>query len=397
MKKRIVFVIPSLDAGGGEKSLVNLLNCIDFNQYEVDLILLNKKGLFLNSIPHNVSIIKIEGNYIDFTKGLFESVLCFFIQFKFSLLFNRILYWLKNRIYKNKAKAEQSSWKNLSASISYIHNEYDVAIAFLEKSSIYFTVDKLNATKKIGWIHTNYSSSGMSADFDKNYFDKLNYIVGVSLECEENLKFNFPEFKNKIKTIHNIVSPTVIYLLANEVVLDCNFESLSNAIVTIARLSHEKGCDLVIETGSILKKANVDFKWFIIGEGQERDHLESKIKEYNLENNVILLGLKSNPYPYLKAATLYVQPSRYEGKSIAIDEAKILNKPIVVTNFSTAKDQIQHQLNGIITDMNPDALATAISNLLNDKNLQRSLAENLSQEQLGTEDEIHKIYQLINE
>lgn len=397
MKKSIVFVIPSLDAGGGEKSLVNLLNCIDFNQYEVDLILLNKKGIFLNSIPHKVRIVEIEGNYTDFIKGLFESVLGFLIQFKIGLFFHRISYWFKNSIYINKAKAEQYSWRNLSASIPYIHNEYDVAIAFLEKSSIYFTVDKLNARKKIGWIHTNYSSSGMSPAFDKNYFDKLNCIVGVSPECEENLKFNFPEFKTKIKTIYNIVSSTVIHLLANEVVLDYNFESLSNSIVTIARLSHEKGCDLVIETGALLKKANVDFKWFIIGEGQERDKLESKIKEYNLENNVVLLGLKSNPYPYLKAATLYVQPSRYEGKSIAIDEAKILNKPIIVTNFSTAKDQIQHQLNGIITDMNPEALATAISNLSNDKNLQKSLAENLAKEQLGTEDEINKIYQLINE
>ncbi len=116
-----------------------------------------------------------------------------------------------------------------------------------------------------------------------------------------------------------------------------------------------------------------------------------------MENDFVLLGLKENPYPYLKAATLYVQPSRYEGKSIAIDEAKILGKPIVVTNFSTAKDQIISNKNGIIVDMNADALATSIANVLEDTNLQNVLIENLAKEKLGTESEINKFYELVNE
>jgi glycosyltransferase involved in cell wall biosynthesis len=107
--------------------------------------------------------------------------------------------------------------------------------------------------------------------------------------------------------------------------------------------------------------------------------------------------LKENPYPYVRQCTLYVQPSRYEGKSIAIDEAKILGKPIVVTNFSTAKDQIKSDVNGIIVEMNPDALATTIATLLVDKQHQNVLVNNLSNEQLGTESEINKLYELLNE
>lgn len=397
MKKRIVFAIPSLAAGGGEKSLVNLLNCIDFKLYEVDLILLNRTGVFLKSLPKEVTIIDLEGDYVDFTKGLFNSIFHFLFKFKIYLILNRIIYSFKNAFLNNKAKAEQYSWNNLSTSIAVLDNEYDVAVSFLEKTSMYFIIDKIKANKKIGWIHTNYSSSGMDPNFDNFYFRRMNAIITVSEECNQDLKVNFPDLKDKISTIYNLISPSLILSMAESKISENVFIDTPRLIVTIARLSYEKGCDLAVMAAEKLLRKNIDFKWLIIGEGGEYSNLKKIIKNNKLEQNMFLIGLRENPYPYLKAAMLYVQPSRYEGKSIAIDEAKILGKPIVVTNFSTAKDQIISNINGIIVDRNADALATTIANVLEDKKLQNALVENLSKEKLGTESEINKFYELVNE
>lgn len=398
MKKSIVFVIPSLAAGGGEKSLVNLLNCIDFRLYDVDLILFKKQGIFLNSIPKEVTIVPIQGDYIDFTKGLFQSITAFFIKFKMRLLAHRLSFYIKNKRITNKAKAEQYSWINISSSIPSFPKKYDAAIAFLEKSSVYFTVEKINAPLKIGWIHTNYSSSGMSSKFDSPYFSQLKALIAVSPECNDNLKLNFHEFSSKIATIYNVVSPDIIRSLSQKTEnIDGRFNDGVPILVTVARLSQEKGCDLAIEAGRIMKENDLAFKWFIIGEGSERVKLENKINEYKLGEHVFLIGLKENPYPYVSGCTIYVQPSRYEGKSIAIEEAKILLKPIVVTDFSTAKDQIESGRTGIIAEMTATGLATTIQNLLDNTELQMQLSSNLANEDLGTENEINKLYTILNE
>ena len=397
MKKNIVFVIPSLTAGGAEKSLVNLLNTIDYTLFNVDLVLLHKKGIFLSMIPSEVTIVKLNLNYNLFSKELITSTLAFFKLRKFNLIYNRILFFAKNKFTKNKAVAEQNSWKNIQKSIDKLPKKYDAAIGFLEKSSIYFAVDKIDAKVKMGWIHTTYSSSGMNAKFDTNYFEKCNAVIAVSPDCEADLQSNFPNLKNKFKTIYNIVSASVIHNLSNQNCDDVLFSNAQNSIVTVARLSSEKGIDLAVETSKILIKKETNFKWFVIGDGQDRENLENKIKEYQLQNHFFLIGLKQNPYPYLKLCTLYVQPSQYEGKSMAIEEAKILCKPIVVTNFTTAKDQINHNENGIIAAMNAESLSNEIINVLQNSNLQEKLRLNLSKEQLGTEQEINKLYEIINE
>lgn len=394
MKKNIVFVIPSLDAGGAEKSLVNLLATVDYSLYTVDLVLFHNQGTFLSLLPKEVTVVHLNSDYVLFTKGLVPSILAFLKKIRLDLALNRILFFLKNKFIKNKAVAEQCSWSNIKKSITVLDKEYDVAIGFLEKSSIYFAIDRIKATKKIGWIHTNYSNSGMDATFDLNYFRKLNYLIGVSPDCASDLKKHFPSISNKVAVVFNIVSARTIQELANEKieeVLD------KNTILTIARLSHEKGIDIAIEASKILKERKLDFQWLVIGEGSERESLENKIKDYHLQNEVQLLGLRQNPYPYLKAAQLYVQPSRYEGKSMAIEEAKILQKPILVTNYATAKDQIEQNKTGIIAALNPQSVAIEIEKLLTNSDIQEKLIVCLSKQNLGTENEIIKLYQMINE
>lgn len=389
--------MPSLDSGGGEKSLINLLTTLDYSLYEVEVRLFARRGLFLDLVPKEVKISEISGDYQHFSKGIVSSILYFITQFKLVLAFHRFVFLIKNSLIKNKAVAEQQTWKNKALTIAKDQDQFDVAIAFIEKSSIYYLVDKISAQKKIGWIHTNYSSSGLNANFDRIYFSQLDYLVTVSPECQQSLNVNFPEIQSKIKVIHNIVSSKTVQQLAAEKVEDTAFQPNDFTIVTVARLSQEKGIDIAAEACKILVQLHPNLKWYVIGEGNERTQLEVFIKENQLEKNFILLGLRANPYPYVKHATMYVQPSRYEGKSIAIDEAKILSKPIVVTGFTTAKDQIDHSKNGIISGNDATQLANDILLVLNDKELQNNLSLHLRQEiHDNSIAEITQFYSMLN-
>ncbi|MGG0461915.1 glycosyltransferase [Priestia aryabhattai] len=396
MKKNILFVMPSLSAGGGEKSLVNLLSQIDYDSYNVDLFLFHKAGLFINSIPKEVNILELPANYRKFKQEVHESIRLFLKAGQFNLACFRLMFTLINRVIKNSTKAEQTAWKYVSPSFDNLEKEYDVAVGYLEKSSIYFVVDKVNSKKKIGWIHTNYSNSGMDYHYDNPFFKQLDYIVTVSEECANSLRETFMHLKDNVRVIYNIVSPRIIKSLSN---IEINYDIINRKnhinIITIARLSHEKGIDIAIDACKLLIEKGHKVNWCVLGEGNEREQLEGLIERSGLTNNFKLLGTKENPYPYIRNADIYIQPSRYEGKSIAIDEAKILHMPIIVTNFKTAKDQINNGENGLIVDLNPQAIVAGVEKLSQDISFKEKIINNLSKEKLGTEEEINKLYEIL--
>jgi glycosyltransferase involved in cell wall biosynthesis len=209
------------------------------------------------------------------------------------------------------------------------------------------------------------------------------------------LKGHFPEQNHKFKCIYNIVSPKTIQKMADEEVELATENDKDVKLVSVGRLAREKGLDLSLEAVDILIKRGHNLKWYLIGEGNVRQYLEEKIKEKQLEDRVILLGQKENPYPYINNCDIYLQTSRYEGKSISIDEAKILGKAILITNFKTAKDHIKHEENGIISEMNSFSVANDLERIIKNTNLRDTLSNNLLKEKHGTEDEIYKLYQLI--
>jgi glycosyltransferase involved in cell wall biosynthesis len=396
-KINLLFVMPDLSAGGGEKSLVNLLSHINYEMYQVDLILFNKSGVFIDSLPKEVIVLDMPENHQIFSDGLKNSLGRFMLKGRMNLAYARFMFTLKNRIFKHHATSEQNTWKYYSRSLEVLDKEYDAAIGYMEKSSIYFVVEKVKAKKKIGWIHTNYSTSGMDDDFDTPYFSRLDHLVTVSEECAKSLVSHFSHLQSKVKVIYNIISPHIINQLSengipNEMISDAKHTK----IVTIARLSNEKGIDIAIKSCKLLVSRGYSIQWYILGEGSERERLEDLIQGYDLETNFHLLGIKENPYPYIKASDIYVQPSRYEGKSLAIDEAKILQKPIVVTNFETAKDQLQHGVDGIIVELSEEALCNGIEMLIRDQAMKDRLVNNLGTQKLGTEGEIRKLYDIVN-
>lgn len=397
MKKKLLFVIPSLSAGGAERSLINLLAQLDFRKYDVDLFMFNHDGVFRDLVPKNVQVLPLPDRYNRFAMPMWNSVSHFLWNKDAALAYSRIMFSFRNRLYRSVSIGEQQGWKYIARSFDKIDKKYDVAIGFLEKTSIYFCAEKVDAAKKIGWVHNDYDKLGMDPYFDQSYFQKLDHIVTVSEECGHILRRRFPDQDNKINVIHNIVSPKAIRNMAEKEsndVYDRNGDEF--VILSIGRLNAQKGFELAIKTCRLLVDKGFRFQWNIIGEGEERERLTELIRAEGLEQKIKLLGLKPNPYPYIKQADIYAQTSRFEGKAIAIDEAKILNKPIVITNFSTAKDQIEDGVEGLIVDMNADAIANGISKLIKDKEIRKRMTEHLSQLELGTEEEINKLYSLID-
>jgi glycosyltransferase involved in cell wall biosynthesis len=396
MKKNLLFVIPSLTAGGAERSLINLLTQMDFEQYNVDLFMFSPKGIFLELLPKNVRILPLPDSYNQFVKPILPSISRLLWRKNSRLAFSRIMFSFKNRMSGNVSVKEQESWKYIARSFVVLEKKYDIAIAFLEKSSIYFCTEKVNADKKIGWVHNDYDMLGMNPYFDQNYFNKLDYIVTVSEECRHILKERFPNQNEKLKVIYNIVSPTIIRGLANMVSEDVyNRKKDEFVILSIGRLHPQKGFEYALRAAKLLLDSGYCFQWNIIGEGVERTALTELIDTMGLKNHVKLLGLKANPYPYIKQADIYAQTSVFEGKAIAIDEAKILNKPIVITNFNTAKDQLKDGVEGLIVDLNAEAIASGISKLIQDSEVRSRMAQHLATLALGTEDEINKLYKIL--
>lgn len=396
MKKKILFVIPSLDLGGAEKSLVNLLNSIDYNLYEVDLFMFLKRGVFLNSVHKEVNIIENSEAYQLFSRSVLKAVPVFALKGKIALVYHKLLFAFKNRYYKNSAINEQYTWKHTSRFMPFLQKEYDAAIGYLEKSTYYFVADKVKASKKIGWIHTDLEALKLDFDFEKQYFDKLDYLVMVSEGLKERLLFKLPSLKSKIKVVENINSQKMIVHLSEQEPQVKLKEQFFN-IIFVGRLVKEKGLFMALDAISILKEKQLKVKFYLAGKGGLENELKKYVSDKGLVEEVMFLGIQENPYPLIKQADIFMMTSFYEGKSIALEEAKILNKPIVITNFSSAKDQIKDKITGLVAEMNAEAIAEKLMQLYHEEDTRMKLKANLRQEKLGNENEIEKLYQIINE
>lgn len=395
-KKKLLFVINNLNCGGAEKSLISLLESLDYNRLDVDLFIFKHEGLFLDKIPAKVKLLPEPKNYIFFDMPIKKSTLMLIKKGNINTLINRYVLGYYSKKESNGAVIEQKVWKFLRRSIKKIPQKYDVAIGYQEKNPIYFVVDKVNAKKKVGWVHTDYNKLGISIDSDSIYLSQLDNIVTVSAELAKILKSNFLKLVSKITPIQNIVSSKLIHKMSLEEninLIEQNAKTVS--LISVGRLAKEKGLDITLDALNILINKGYDIKWHIIGEGDMRLYLEQKGMELNIGSRIIFHGLKSNPYPYIKAADVFIQTSRFEGKSISIEEAKILSKPILLTNFETAKEHVINNETGIIAEMDSISVAESLERLIIDENLRRILSDNLRRENLGTENEVDKFYELL--
>ncbi len=388
MKKKLLFVIPSLRSGGAEKSLITLLSLMDYARYDVDLLCFRRDGLFFDKIPREVNVIKGTEDYEIFD-GDAKSAIMYFI--KKGKLFSA-LYRVK---YAKSSATENKRWHILKKQLPKMHKEYDCAVGYLEGNASYFVADNVKAKRKICYVHNDFKKLGLCKESSRELFVKCDKVVTVSQVCLASLTDEFPEISEKFTVIENITSPKIISEYAAE---ESPYENKGNNLIitTVGRLAPQKAIDLAVKASAILKNKGYSFKWYHIGTGELKAEIESLISSLGVENEFILLGERSNPYPYIGQCDIYVQPSRYEGKSIAIDEAKCLCRPIVTTDFTTVSDQIQDGINGLVCEMNERDIAGKIEKLLNDEELRNELTRNLSEEKTGNEEELEKFYSILN-
>lgn len=389
--RRILFVINSLTIGGSEKSLVSLLNMMDYSKFNVDLLMLKRGEEFDKYVPKEVNILDIPEYY----KFLSDSkiVNSRISRLRYMLCRYKSSFELRlNSIKKKKINNQQIFYNNQKRILEKLEKKYDVAIAYAQGFPTYFVADKVDACKKLAWINCDYKNTLYDKQMDKYFYYKFDKIIAVSEACKKSILEVDKEYEEKIQIIKDIVNPSLIIKMANEEIDELSENELK--ILTVARLViHHKGYDVAVKCAKLLFENNINFKWYVVGDGIDRAKIESLIEENKLQNNFILLGSRGNPYPYMKKCNIYVQPSRYEGFGLTVIEAKILKKLIVCSNFNTVNELIENNVNGIIAGMSELELYDGIVKLINDRKLANKIIGTLNENnEYDSTNEIKKVY-----
>ena len=384
--KKVLFVIHSMGFGGAEKSLVNLLHELPTNQYEIDVLLFQEKGGLLPQLPKTVHVLQTPAVLRRLYGPLKQAGKYFFPK-----LIGTALSRAKSKTPKAAIGAR---WKKYySKRIGMLEKTYDVAVAYVAGEMLYYVAEKVSAKRKLAWIHNDYRTAGYAKEYDAPYLAQMDGIVSVSEKCVQVLQEEFPRLAEKIHYIENITSRELVHRQAQkEKPLDFD----GTKILSIGRLHPQKGFDLALQAASLLKQQNFPFQWYILGMGTELSALEQLRRQLKVDDCVHFLGTSSNPYPYMACCDMLAQTSRYEGKSVVLDEAKILAKPIVVTDYPTAKDQIENGLEGLIVPLTPQGIAQGIRQMAEDTALRDRIVGYLSENSYGNRDEVEKYIKLLD-
>lgn len=355
IKHKVLFFIDSLTCGGAEKSLISLLPLLDYTKIEVDLMIVHRGGLFERYLPKQV-------NVVDFPK---QSG----IWFNLCLTCYRLA-----RLFFSKRHGAELRWQVMSSAYVGTDKIYDVGIAYQQGFPTYYLASKITAKKKITWINADLEKAGYRPSFNRSFYDKINVVVPVSdVLCEMLIKSSFVE-RNKLSIVYDILNVDLIRQMSKK---SLSLSLIHNELIitTVGRMVSPKGYDLAVDAAKILKEKGLLFKWFFVGGGSMKPEIRRMATDYGLLNNIIFTGVKSNPYPYIALADIYVQTSRFEGFGLTISEARILNKPVISTNFPVVYNQIKDGENGLICEMTPESIAQKILLLANDEQLRNKLIE----------------------
>ncbi len=398
--KKIFIMAHSLEIGGAERALLGLLENIDTTQYQVDLFLLRHQGELMEYLPKTINLLPENPKYSAL--GIPISVVLRRGQFKVALARYKGKRKALQRIKQLKMVGDNNiineySHKytmNVLPEISQV--EYDLAISFM--SPHYFVAHKINAKRKIAWIHTDYATFQVDVESELKMWNEYDNIVSISEDVSKSFLKTFPSLKSKIILIENIMPIRYMKILAKSfsVEKEMPFDD-SIKLLTLGRFVYPKKMEEIPVICKKIREINLNVKWYIIGFGNDEELIQKKIIENGMKDYVIILGKKANPYPYIKACDFYIQPSRYEGKSIAVREAQVFHKPVVITNYSTASSQLEDGMDGIIVPMDIEKTAEGIVALIKNKELQKKLCNNMKNRDYVKQKEIEKIYQLMRE
>lgn len=396
-KKRIFISMHYMEIGGAESALIGMLQTIDYTRYDVDLFLHAHRGEMMQFIPKEVNLLPELKVYAHIECSMKQALLdgCW------GVLYGRLkARWLFRNYLRRKGLLESAaSFQYIADCVSPFlsglqqYGEYDLAISFMAPHN--YVIDKVLAKKKICWIHTDYTRININVEQELPVWDGYDHVMSISPDVTRTFLQVFPSLRNKIVEMENILSASFISKRAEEFDASVELKGDSVKILSIGRFCEAKNYDNVPDICRRIREQGIDFRWYLIGYGDD-SLIRQRIHEAGMEDYVIILGKRSNPYPYIKACDIYAQPSRYEGKSVTVREAQMLCKPVVVTNYTTAPSQIQDGIDGRIVPMDNEGCAKGIADFIHDKDLRHRVVNYLQMHDYGNEKEIEKLYKLIH-
>ena len=396
--KRLFVSIHYLEIGGAEVSLIGLLGAIDYSQYDVDLFVYSHRGELMEMIPPKIHLLPEIPEYAQIERPMKDVLKDGYVR----MVVARVRAKRQFALYKRRKNPI-----NGGAIFSYVsknvipllppinpEKEYDLAISFLTPHDI--VLNKVRARKKACWVHTDYSRIDVDEELELPVWDGYDHIVAVSDAVSDAFVARFPSLREKMVTIGNILSPSfvkrrsVAFTVGDEMPED---EGLTR-LLSIGRFTEAKNYDNVPDICRRIISVDVSVKWYIIGFGGDEALIKKKIAEAGMESRVILLGKRSNPYPFFKACDIYVQPSRYEGNAVTVREAQILGKPVVITDYPTARDQVVDGEDGVIVPLDNEGCADGIIRFIQDTDLRDKIATNLLSLDRSNSSAVEKVYAL---
>lgn len=388
-------MVINMNIGGTEKALLNLITEIPKDKFEITVLMLEKRGGFLHAIPSEVRVDYVK-DYPAIKRRLNHSPLEIVVEKirsgKLIKAFNLAVLHGVSKVTRDRSLY----YKYVLKDVAPLQSNYDLAVAYAGPMDFitYFVAKRINAKKKAQWIHFDIHKIGFNKHFASKWYKQFHKIFVVSQEGKEKFIHKLPALQTKTAVFLNSVSPS---LIKKESIKGQGFQDDFNGIriLTVGRLTKEKGQDLAIIALSKLIHAGYNVRWYCVGDGAARQEYESMIDRRSLRDHFIFLGVDANPYPYIKECDIYVQPSRHEGYCITLAEARVLQKPIITTNFTGAMEQIEHGKTGLIVPVDEQQLYEAIKKVINQPKLRNEFSMNLSKEPSNHSSELWKLNQLL--
>lgn len=394
-RKRVLFVLSELGIGGPQKSFLALLDRIDFERLEVFVYVMQPGGPlapYLNGravmLPANPIVEAMTVPSHHTLKAL--STLMKNRRFRMAISVMGAI--VRHVVTGNVMNQErQLLWQRFAPDMPRIPGKYDLAFGIQGLAS-YFVVDCVDARVRFHWIRSDTRILRRREDIDAQYYRKMQGALSVSRSSAAIFESIYPFMRNRVKVLHNHL-PLHLY---DEVGADTSTMFAPEGhlkLLTVCRLDPLKGLDLAIEACELLIRSGIKVKWFVLGDGVLESKVRRTIRSRGLDDHFILLGFQLNTLAFIRLCDVFVHPSRTEGKSNVVDEAKFAGKPIVVTRYETVGDQIVDGVNGLVCDMSAEGVARAIERLVNDP----QLAERLSSRCKGQEDAIADVTGFLEE
>ena len=406
MKKRVLITLYDMEIGGIERSLVNMLEHFDYDRYDVDLLVFRHTGELLPLLTDRVRLLPEERGLAAYRKSIAECVKDGQLAaalIRLACKYGARLKALRQPVNRKDAGAGYIQMQLVSKYMARIQprrrERYDAAISFSWPHD--YTARNVDADVKIAWIHTDYSVLDTDREMDLDMWRSFDFLASVSPSCTRAFLSRYPELDGRVVEIENIQSPSFVRAMAGDGSVPPEMadgaEEKPFRIVSVGRLSYAKGFDLAARALRLLHdRGHTHIRWYIVGFGGQEAELRRLIGELNLGDSFRLLGKKANPYPYMNAADLYVQPSRYEGKAVVVTEAQILGKPVLVADYPTAASQVTDGVDGYICPGGAEGLADAIERLASDREALERVAEGARRRDYGNADELKKLYHMIS-